>query len=99
MISLLVEDLLVVEPRPNHENEIVRVRHAEGDLGDPDSKVSQLVADRNGVAPLPELGYAPTNRYLPPRPRRNGDERADEATPSDDAGSLATRWLNRILKR
>ncbi len=75
-----------------------KARHF-GDLGDPDSKVSQLVADRNGVAPMPELGYAPTNRYLPPRPRRNGDERADEATPSDDAGSLATRWLNRILKR
>ena len=75
-----------------------KARHF-GDLGDPDSAVSKLVADRNGVALMPELGYAPNNRYLPPRPRRNGDERADEATPSDDAGSLATRWLNRILKR
>ena len=70
-----------------------------GDLGDPESAVSRLVADRNGVALMPELGYAPTNRYLPPRPRRNGDDHADEAAPVDDAGSLATRWLNRILKR
>ena len=76
-----------------------KARHF-GDLGDPDSAVSELVADRNGVALMPELGYAPTNRYLPPRPRRNGDEdHADETAPSDDAGSLATRWLNRILKR
>ena len=76
-----------------------KARHF-GDLGDPDSAVSKLVADRNGVALMPELGYAPTNRYLPPRPRRNGDEdHADETAPSDDAGSLATRWLNRILKR
>jgi len=70
-----------------------------GDLGDPESAVSRLVADRNGVALMPELGYAPTNRYLPPRPRRNGDDHVDEAAPVDDAGSLATRWLNRILKR
>ena len=70
-----------------------------GDLGDPESAVSRLVADRNGVALMPELGYAPTNRYLPPRPRRHGDDHADEAAPVDDAGSLATRWLNRILKR
>ena len=76
-----------------------KARHF-GDLGDPDSAVSKLVADRNGVALMPELGYAPTNRYLPPPPRRNGDEdHADETAPSDDAGSLATRWLNRILKR
>ena len=75
-----------------------KARHF-GDLGDPESAVSKLVADRNGVALMPELGYAPTNRYLPPRPRRYGDDQADEATPSDDAGNLATRWLNRILKR
>ena len=76
-----------------------KARHF-GDLGDPDSAVSELVAARNGVALMPELGYAPTTRSLPPRPRRNGDEdHADETAPSDDAGSLATRWLNRILKR
>ena len=32
-----------------------------GDLGDPDSVVSQLVAERGGVDLMPELGYRPTN--------------------------------------
>ena len=41
-----------------------------GDLADPDSAVSRLVAERGGFGPMPELGYQPTNRYLPPRPRR-----------------------------
>ena len=73
-----------------------KARHF-GDLADPQSKVSLLVADRGGVALMPELGYAPTNRYLPPRPRRNGD--ADTTTTTDAPGNLAARWLNRILKR
>ena len=73
-----------------------KARHF-GDLADPQSKVSLLVADRGGVALMPELGYAPTNRYLPPRPRRTGA--ADDTTSTDTPANLATRWLNRILKR
>jgi sulfite dehydrogenase (quinone) subunit SoeB len=42
-----------------------------GDLGDPDSAVSKLVDERDGYTLMPELGYEPTNRYLPPRPRRD----------------------------
>ena len=76
-----------------------KARHF-GDLGDPQSAVSLLVADRGGVALMPELGYAPVNRYLPPRPRRSGDEaQANADTTQADAGNLAARWLNRILKR
>ncbi|MFT3897260.1 MAG: 4Fe-4S dicluster domain-containing protein [Thermomonas sp.] len=76
-----------------------RARHF-GDLGDPESDVSKLVAERSGVALMPELGYAPTNRYLPPRPRRTGDDEAPADNASHvDAGNLASRWLNRILKR
>ena len=41
-----------------------------GDLGDPASQVSQLVAERGGVALMPESGAGPVNRYLPPRERR-----------------------------
>ena len=76
-----------------------RARHF-GDLGDPDSDVSRLVAERGGVALMPELGYAPTNRYLPPRPRRAGDAAptTPDTTPAD-AATLAGRWLNRLLKR
>ena len=43
-----------------------RARHF-GDLGDPDSEVSRLVATRGGLDLLPELGYRPVNNYLPPR--------------------------------
>ena len=76
-----------------------KARHF-GDLGDPDSDISRLVLDRGGVALMPELGYAPVNRYLPPRPRRNGSG-TQEATPETDidASSLTQRWLNRLLKR
>ena len=81
-----------------------RARHF-GDLGDPDSAVSRLVAERGGVALMPELGYQPVNRYLPPRPRRAG-EAADagpdspprDAAPVDAAGAVS-RWLGRALRR
>ena len=74
-----------------------RARHF-GDLGDPESKVSKLVAERGGVALMPELGYAPVNRYLPPRPRRAG---GDVELPVVESASDATpkRWLDRILRR
>jgi len=39
-----------------------------GDFDDPASEVSRVTAERGGFALLPELGYAPVNRYLPPRP-------------------------------
>ena len=76
-----------------------KARHF-GDLGDPASKVSLLVADRGGVALMPELGYAPVNRSLPPRPRRDGGAaQADDDDGHAPAGGAASRWLNRILKR
>jgi hypothetical protein len=51
---------------------------------------------------MPELGYAPVNRYLPPRPRRGGA--AGNATvPQEklDAEKLPPmlRWLDRVLSR
>src|SRR3546814_11401316 len=48
-----------------------RARHF-GDLGDPESDISKLVASRGGIDLMPQLGYQPTNKYLPPRPRRAG---------------------------
>lgn len=38
-----------------------------GDFDDPDSAVSRAVCSRGGYQLLPELGYNPTNHYLPPR--------------------------------
>jgi Fe-S-cluster-containing dehydrogenase component len=42
-----------------------------GDLGDPASAVSRLVKEREGFDLLPEFGYKPVNKYLPPRPRKD----------------------------
>ena len=39
-----------------------------GDFADPKSNVSKLVASRGGMDLMPEMGYQPTNKYLPPRP-------------------------------
>ena len=59
-----------------------------GDLGDPDSDVSKLVAEREGYELMPEMGYKPVNRYLPPRPRRN---KADEFGAPERLADLAQR--------
>lgn len=78
-----------------------RARHF-GDLGDPASTVSQLVAERGGVALMPELGYEPVNRYLPPRPRRSGADDADDAAARSDNTSrqpALSRWLHRLVRR
>ena len=40
-----------------------------GDLGDPTSDVSKLVAERGGMDLMPEQGTRPVNKYLPPRPK------------------------------
>ena len=53
-----------------------------GDLGDADSDISKLVKDRGGYDLLPEMGYNPVNKYLPPRPRRD----ATTATAISGAG-------------
>ena len=77
-----------------------RARHF-GDLGDPDSDVSKLVAERGGVALMPELGYQPVNRYLPPRPRRAGDDSNAESGPvtQADGGTGLSRWLDHLIRR
>ena len=79
-----------------------------GDLGDPESKVSKLVAARGGVDLMPALGYQPVNQYLPPRPRRAGDAApvAANGAPTAQAQALDSaalppvlRWLDRVLSR
>lgn len=40
-----------------------------GDLGDPTSDVSVMVAERGGFDLMPEQATRPTNKYLPPRAR------------------------------
>ncbi|MGB0134913.1 4Fe-4S dicluster domain-containing protein [Dokdonella sp.] len=78
-----------------------RARHF-GDLGDEESDVSKLVAERGGYALMPELGYKPVNRYLPPRPRRDAESAkaapAPEAVDSKQLPPLL-RWVDRVLSR
>jgi len=76
-----------------------------GDLGDPASDVSKLVAERAGYDLMPELGYRPVNKYLPPRARHH--EPAAVPAPSDttaQAGdaTISDRffsWADRLLSR
>jgi sulfite dehydrogenase (quinone) subunit SoeB len=78
-----------------------RARHF-GDLGDADSDVSKLVAERGGYALMPELGYQPVNRYLPPRPRRDAAaaKKAPVAEPINTTQmSPLLRWVDRVLSR
>jgi Fe-S-cluster-containing dehydrogenase component len=69
-----------------------RARHF-GDLADPASAVSRLVAERGGHDLMPELGCRPTNKYLPPRPRQAA---AAPALPSAEGGGFLG-WLDRLL--
>lgn len=74
---------------------------AFGDLGDPESAVSKSVAERDGMAPLEQLGYRPTNRYLPPRPRRAGNDTSNQPEEPLDRDQLPPllRWVDRVLSR
>jgi Fe-S-cluster-containing dehydrogenase component len=45
-----------------------------GDFADPESNVSILTAERGGMDLMPELGTAPVNKYLPPRPKDSWDD-------------------------
>ncbi len=77
-----------------------------GDLNDPNSDVSKLVAARQGYDLMPEQGTKPVNKYLLPRPKQDGTvdqivdqapralEYADEST---DAAPMLARWVDKIL--
>ena len=79
-----------------------------GDLGDPNSAVSELVAERGGKDLMLELGYRPTNKYLPPRRARPHDDGAAPqpltalaaaAQAETDIANPLLRWVDRILSR
>jgi sulfite dehydrogenase (quinone) subunit SoeB len=73
-----------------------------GDLGDPNSAVSAMVAARGGKDLMPELGYRPVNKYLPPRPGRNPPTvgmGAPASSAEPDTGNRLLRWVDRLLSR
>jgi len=67
-----------------------------GDLDDPESEAAQLVREREGFQMLPELGYQPVNRYLPPRapPQITVD-----STPRPSLADRLRSFANRVVKR
>jgi len=79
-----------------------RARHF-GDLGDADSAISKLVAERGGYDLMPEMGYKPVNKYLPPRPRRDGcassQAKAADAPVDFANASPLLRWIDKVLSR
>ena len=74
-----------------------------GDLGDPDSDVSKLVADRGGMDLMPEMGTKPVNKYLPPRPKDQVEDQIDILAPllapvaEESKGFLG--WLDKALDK
>jgi Fe-S-cluster-containing dehydrogenase component len=76
-----------------------RARHF-GDLGDPGSDVSKLVAARGGYDLMPELGYRPVNKYLPPR-RHDARPAVPPLETKIDPAALHPflRWVDKALSR
>jgi Fe-S-cluster-containing dehydrogenase component len=73
-----------------------------GDLGDENSDVSKLVAERGGFDLMPEMGTKPVNQYLPPRPKDTMEE-FDILAPylepvAKDAGGFLG-WLDKALDK
>jgi len=70
-----------------------------GDLADPASSVSALVAQRGGYALMPEMATRPTNQYLPPRPKGPAPQASLLAPLLDIQASGLVGWLDRLLER
>lgn len=75
-----------------------KARHF-GDLADPDSDVSRLVADREGQVLMPEQRTRPVNRYLPPRRRQLDEGPGDLVALADPTPSGVLAWVDRTLSR
>lgn len=69
-----------------------------GDLADPESAVSRLVAERGGIDLMPEQGTRPVNKYLPPRDR-DIDVLAPFLDPLPETQGGFLGWLDRTLAR
>ena len=69
-----------------------------GDLSNPNSAVSLLVAERGGFDLMPELGTKPTNKYLPPRVKDSLSKAVAPTLPAitDGPGGFLG-WLDRAL--
>ena len=99
-------DRIYDESRPAAEREPAcvstcpaKARHF-GDLADPQSKVSRLVEERGGLDLLAELGYRPTNKYLPPRQAQiPTTPREAPARPAQGIDAALLTLLDKALSR
>ncbi|MEM0976757.1 MAG: 4Fe-4S dicluster domain-containing protein [Pseudomonadota bacterium] len=71
-----------------------------GDFADPDSAVSKMTAERDGMELMPEQGTKPVNRYLPPREKQNEvDILAPFLKPVANSPKGFLGWLDKTLDR
>lgn len=66
-----------------------------GDFDDPNSEVSVITRERDGSALMPELGYEPVNKYLPPREKKHVAEYMNDTNPIEKVKD----WVNRLVSR
>ena len=58
------------------------------------------MASRDGYDLMPEQECRPTNKYLPPRPKKMGGEEAEitALTPiADSSAGVIARWVDKFL--
>jgi sulfite dehydrogenase (quinone) subunit SoeB len=70
-----------------------------GDLSDPGSSVSRMVAERGGIDLMPEMGTRPVNKYLPPRPKSGDGGSAYRQAPHTQTPEGLLAWVDRVLDR
>lgn len=70
-----------------------------GDFDDPTSEVSQLKVQRGGFDLMAELGYEPTNTYLPPRAPQTVTTNAKPNKLPNEAPSGIAGWVNKLIAR
>ncbi len=70
-----------------------------GDFDDPASKVSIISMARQGEGLMPELGYKPVNRYLPPRAAPQIDVSALQARPKSLREKIGETRLGQLINR
>jgi Fe-S-cluster-containing dehydrogenase component len=66
-----------------------------GDFDDPNSEVSVISRERGGESLMPEMGYEPVNKYLPPRAKTNVQKYVNETK----SISKVKDWVNRLVSR
>ncbi|ANK80274.1 MAG: (Fe-S)-binding protein [Rhizobiales bacterium NRL2] len=69
-----------------------------GDLADPDSDVSRLVAERGGIDLMAEMGTRPVNKYLPPR-RRETPPPVPAPAETGEGLTGFWKWLDGALEK